>query len=107
MGAHEYLSVHDPRKAVLPLNYMGKLVDPKIRADEVGDFYVGPCGANVFHFRPSDEADDWKTYVGGDPRRRNKGATAGRAYIALTSADQFWVLVSLASFCQRSVKTSQ
>ena len=97
-GALEYLPVNDPGRAVLPLNYIGKLPDPNIPVDEVAEYWAGPCGANVFHFRAADEGDHWATYASGDPRKMKKAATAGRAYIALTSSDSFWVLVSLASF---------
>ncbi len=97
-GALEYLPVNDPGRAVLPLNYIGKLPDPNIPVDEVAEYWAGPCGANVFHFRPADEGDRWATYASGDPRKMKKAATAGRAYIALTSSDSFWVLASLASF---------
>jgi hypothetical protein len=98
MGALKYLSVNDPGRAVLPLNYIGKLPDPNIPAEEVAEYWAGPCGANIFHFRRADDGDRWATYAGGDPRKMKKGATAGRAYIALTSTDSFWILVSLASF---------
>jgi hypothetical protein len=97
-GAHEYLSVDDPGRAVLPLHYLGKLPHPLIPADEVAEYWAGPCGANVLHFRPADEGGRWATYAGGDPRKRKKFATAGRAYIALTSTNPFWILVSLSSF---------
>lgn len=97
-GANEYLAVNNPAAAVIPLNHIGKIPHPNIPDEEIGEYWAGPCGANTFHFRPADDDDRWATYAGGDPRRRKKAATAGRAYIALTSIDLFWITVSLFSF---------
>jgi len=95
-GAREYLSLQTPETSVLPLDYLGALPDLKTRTGEIAEFWAGPCGANIVHIRPESEDELWKTYSGGDPRAR--GAKAGRAYIALTSHEVFWILVSLASF---------
>jgi HNH endonuclease len=95
-GAREYLSLSGPRVGVLPLDYMGPLPDVRTAADEVAEFWAGPCGANIVHVRPSDKEAHWTSYAGGDPRA--KKSNAGRAYIALTSENPFWIVVSLASF---------
>jgi hypothetical protein len=55
--------------------------------DEIGEFWAGPCGANILHIRPADSDDHWASYAGGDTRA-NK-LTAGRAYMALTSGKSF------------------
>jgi hypothetical protein len=55
----------------------------------VTDYWVGPCGAYIIHFRSPDSEDTWEIYAGGDPRRRHKRKTAGRAYLALTSKEEF------------------
>lgn len=93
-GAREYLSPTRPGAGVLPLNYIGQLTDVEPSSGEVAELWVGPCGANIIHVRPANE--DFGTYAGGDPRLKKKNA--GRAYMALTSQELFWVLTSLASF---------
>jgi len=95
-GAREYLSPSRANAGVIPLNYMGVLPEVPTREDEIAEYWVGPCGANIVHIRPNDSAEHWASYAGGDPRlKRSHG---GRAYIALTSEQPFWILVSLASF---------
>lgn len=96
--AQQYLSIDEPLKTVLPLDYLGKLSLPDIGGDEVADWWVGPCGATIVHFRPKETEELWTTYLGGDPRA--KKARAGRAYIALASSTEFWIHAALASFKQ-------
>lgn len=95
-GAREYMSLADPAKTVLPLDYLGRLADAPTREGEVAEFWIGPCGAHVVHFRPAETEDLWRTYLGGDPRA--KKSRAGRAYIALASGEYYWVIAALASF---------
>jgi hypothetical protein len=95
-GAREYLSPTRPEIGVLPLDYIGPLADVSTREGEIAEYWCGPCGANIVHIRPNDREDHWASYAGGDPRA--KKSNAGRAYMALTSEEPFWVLVSLVSF---------
>jgi hypothetical protein len=97
-SALEYVTVSRPEKVVLPLNYLGYLRDLPTNEGEVAEFWVGPCGANIVHFRPSDLEDNWAAFASGDPRLGRKPATAGRVYMALTSEDPFWIEVSLSTF---------
>jgi HNH endonuclease len=92
--AMAYLSPSQP--GILPLNYLGVLVDAPTRASEIAEYWSGPCGAKIIHIRPKDSEERWASYAGGDPRQ--KPSRAGRAYIALTSKQVFWICVSLASF---------
>jgi hypothetical protein len=95
-GAKEYLSLNRANAGVIPLNYMGVLPEVPTRDDEIAEYWLGPCGAKIVHIRPNDRAEQWASYAGGDPRlKRSRG---GRAYIALTSEQPFWILVSLVSF---------
>lgn len=99
-GAQEYLSPTNPAHAVLPLDYLGKLNDPcilpHIAEDEVADWWAGPCGAHIVHFRPAEEEDFWTRYAGGDPRA--KKSKAGRAYINLVSSEHYWIVAALVSY---------
>lgn len=94
-GSLEYLAGKG-KVAAIPLDYLGPLQDVPVPDGHVADYWAGPCGANIIHIRPDDGDEQWTTYAGGDPR--GKKAKAGRAYIALTSEDRFWILVSLESF---------
>jgi hypothetical protein len=93
---HEYLSLTDPSASVLPLAYLGRLTDSNISEDEIADCWAGPCGATIVHIRPKEGEELWSSYLGGDPRA--KKGTAGRAYIALASASEYWIVAALASF---------
>jgi len=93
--SHEYL-VGRGKPAAIPLHYLGPIKDVPLPAGHVADFWAGPCGANIVHIRPDDGDEQWTTYAGGDPR--GKKSKAGRAYMALTSEDEFWIAVSLLSF---------
>lgn len=94
-GSLEYLA-GKKKPAAVPLNYIGPIQNVPTPRGHVADYWAGPCGANIIHIRPDDGDEQWANYVGGDPKA--KKAKAGRAYIALTSEDEFWVLVSLMSF---------
>ncbi len=94
-GSFEYLAGRD-KAGPIPLDYVGPLENVPLPEGHTADFWVGPCGANIIHIRRDDADEQWATYAGGDPRAKKK--KAGRAYIALTSENEFWILVSLASF---------
>lgn len=94
--ARMYLSLTEPLKTVLPLDYLGKLTDTEIPSGDVADWWVGPCGATIVHFRPEETSEVWKRYLGGDPRA--KKTAAGRAYMALASNTEYWLLGALGSF---------
>lgn len=95
-GAFEYLSRASLGNAIVPLNFHGQLPEVPVSQGELAEYWSGPCGANIVHIRPADTADDWSAYAGGDPRA--KKLAAGRAYLALTSDNPFWIAVSLNSF---------
>lgn len=97
-GALEYMCPDDPRKNILPLNYLGKFTDVLTAPGDVADWWVGPCGATIVHIRPQESEDLWKSYSEGDPRA--KKFRAGRAYIALASANEYWIVAALASFAK-------
>jgi hypothetical protein len=93
-GAQEYLA--PTRPGPLPLVYTGKIAGAPVDADEVAEYWIGPCGANIIHVRPDDKEEHWRSYAGGDPR--SKKSTAGHAYIALTTTEPYWIRASLLSF---------
>lgn len=94
-GSHEYLAGKG-KVTALPLDYLGPIQEVPLPEGHVADYWAGPCGANIIHIRPDDGDEQWTTYAGGDPR--GKKSKAGRAYMALTSEEEFWILVSLESF---------
>lgn len=94
-GSLEYLAGRG-KPAAIPLNYLGPMQNIPVPLDHIADYWAGPCGANIIHIRPDDGDEQWTTYAGGDPKA--KKAKAGRAYIAFTSEDEFWLLVGLLSF---------
>ncbi|MBC9246368.1 HNH endonuclease [Paracoccus sp. 11-3] len=86
------------KPAALPLSYMGHL-DGAWSSNTIADHWLGPCSATIIHLRPSDNDQDWsRAYAGGDPKNNRK--KPGRAYLALTSEEPFWVVVSLLSFAK-------
>jgi hypothetical protein len=97
-GSREYLSLEKPTKGAFPLHYMGLLPNLKTQPGEIVEFWLGPCGEHILHFRPEDKEELWASFAGGDPRKGSKKSKAGRAYLALTSENDFWILVALASF---------
>ncbi|KXG87608.1 HNH endonuclease [Agrobacterium bohemicum] len=94
-GSLEYLA---GKKAVapIPLDYLGPLQGIPVPVGHIADYWAGPCGANIIHIRPDDGNPNWTTYSGGNPII--KKGSGGRAYIALTSEEPFWIMVSLESF---------
>ncbi len=99
-GSLEYLAGKPlPGKAkvvAIPLDFYGPIQNVPVPDGCVAEYWSGPCGANIIHIRPESGDEQWTAYAGGDPRA--KKSDAGRAYMALTSEERFWVLVSLASF---------
>jgi HNH endonuclease len=51
---NQYLSPDDPAKSAPAPNYLGQLNHRAIRPDEVVDWWAGPCGATILHFRPKE-----------------------------------------------------
>jgi hypothetical protein len=91
--AERYQSPTAPRP--MPLAFMGQLKDVPATPGRVAEMWVGACGANIIHIRPQHD-ETWSGYISGDPKA--KKAAAGRAYIALTTKEMFWVNVALKSF---------
>ena len=96
MDVRQYMSLTDPLKIVLPLDYLGCLAHSAIQPDEVAEWWIGPCGATIVHFRPAETEEFLVSYLGGDPRAKRK--RAGRAYILLASQAEYWIIAELASF---------
>lgn len=92
-----YAESKPPSKLILPLSYLGKMEDVPIEEGFVAEFWTMPCGANIVHIRSDDKEELWGTYTGGDPRLANRRNKAGSVYLALTSAEPFWILTTLAS----------
>lgn len=96
MDGLDYLDPDKPG-GILPLSYLGTIQNIPTREGEVADYWVCAPGANIVHFRKASEEDTWNTYAGGDPRRQSKRSKAGRAVMALTSAEPYWVATALSS----------
>ncbi len=94
--ALDYLDPDKPT-GILPLNYLGMIQNITTQEGEVADFWVCAPGANIVHFRKSNEEGTWDVYAGGDPRRQSKRSKAGRVLVALTSAEPYWVYTALSS----------
>jgi HNH endonuclease len=82
--------------AAIPLDFIGEIQDLPVPDGYVAEYWAGPCGASIIHFRPDTDDEQWAAYAGGDPRAKKRNA--GRAYMALVSEKRFWVLVALESF---------
>ncbi|MBB2905269.1 hypothetical protein FHR76_001613 [Rhizobium sp. RAS22] len=89
----------------IPLDYLGPLKDIPVPVGHIADYWAGPCGANIVHIRPDDGSANWTTYAGGNPIV--KKGLGGRAYMALTSHDPFWIGVSLESFRHHFAKAER
>jgi hypothetical protein len=96
LDALDYLDPDKPT-GILPLSYLGTIQNIATQEGEVADFWVCAPGANIVHFRKASEEGTWNTYAGGDPRRQSKRSKAGRAVIALTSKEPYWVYTALSS----------
>ena len=103
-GSLEYLA-GSAKPAAMPLNYIGPIQNVPTPPGHIADYWAGPCGANIIHIRPDDGDEQWVSYAGGDPKA--KKAKAGRAYMALTTEDEFWILVSLLSFRRHFSRAEQ
>lgn len=94
-GSLEYLAGNG-KPAAIPLDYLGPIQNVPVPEGHIADYWAGPCGANIIHIRQNDGDEQWTTYAGGDPKA--KKSKAGRAYMALTSENEFWIVTSLLSF---------
>lgn len=94
--AVDYLDPDKPT-GILPLSYLGTIQDIATQEGEIADFWVCAPGANIVHFRTASEEDTWNAYAGGDPRHQSKRSKAGRAVVALTSAEPYWICTALSS----------
>ena len=86
-----------PDYIIAPLAYMGTISDLPIPNGRIVDFWLGPCGSHVVHFRPTSRSRDWNTYSGGDPRTASQRSKAGRVYVSLTTEQPFWIFSCLLS----------
>lgn len=94
-GSFEYLAGNG-KPAAIPLDYLGPIQNLSVPDGHIADYWSGPCGANIIHIRPDDGDEQWTTYASGNPKA--KKSKAGRAYMALNSENEFWVMTSLLSF---------
>lgn len=64
------MSLADPSLTVLPLEYLEKLVDAEPKDGGIAEWWAGPCGLQIVHFRPPETEDLGGPYLGGDPRAK-------------------------------------
>lgn len=95
-AAHRYLDKDKP--SAMPLFYHGISEDFPCGSEEVCERWIGPSGDHIYHVHGRDD-ERWDTFAGGDIIRRNRDP--GRAYIAFTSENPFWVHSSILSFMAR------
>lgn len=96
----------DPSKpTAVPLQYLGVEPDLSTDAGEICERWQGPAGERIYHFHLADE-DRWDTFAGGDTIRR-KTKDPGRAYLALSSPEEFWSLTAALSFRQQFAKVKR
>ncbi len=96
LAAHRYLDKDKP--SAIPLFYHGIAEDFPCGPDEVCERWIGPSGDHIYHIHAKDD-ERWDTFAGGDVIKRNKDP--GRAYIAFTSTNPYWVDCSIKSFTAR------
>ncbi|TBF43443.1 HNH endonuclease (plasmid) [Rhizobium leguminosarum] len=90
----------DPSKpTAVPLHYLG--VEPGLPTEEgeICERWQGPAGERIYHIHLADE-ERWDTLAGGDTIRRKK-KDPGRAYLTLSSSNEFWSLTAALSFKQQ------
>lgn len=95
-GWENYLSISYPDRALPPLTYMGHLNEVSEQNDV--EFWIGPCGAHILHFRPTETRAPFHMYAGGNPLNSKKPKRAGRAYLTLTTLNNFWIRVTFSAF---------
>ena len=94
LAAQEFL---DPEKpTAVPLLFFGELPEFPTPPAMVCERWGAPGGSHVYNVRPRDEPE-WFGFAGGNPRRR-KEEDAGRAYVAISSPNEYWALCDLFSF---------
>ena len=94
LAAQEFLEPDKP--TAVPLLFFGELPEFPTPSAMVCERWGAPGGSHVYNVRPRDEPE-WFGFAGGKPRRR-KEEDAGRAYVAIASANEYWALCDLFSF---------
>lgn len=94
LSAHRYLDPSLP--SIVPLAFMGWDEKFPVHQGQVCERWLGPAGEHIFYVHLEDR-EDFKTYAGGDILKRKK-KDRGRAYMALTSREEYWQLTAVASF---------
>jgi len=80
--------------SILPLSYMG-ILDELNSVDKVCEFWLGPCGDSIYHFR--DKSDErFESIVGGDFIALKKNP--GTAYLFAATDSPDWLRTVLFSF---------
>lgn len=92
------------RPGFLPLSYIGIDKDFPVEQNELCERWIGAAGEHIYHVHEKDEAQ-WDSYAGGDIIKR-KRKDGGRAYLSLTSAEPYWVVVAVSSF-KRAFKNAK
>ena len=95
-AAHRYLDKTTP--SAMPLFYHGIAEDFPCGPEEICERWIGPSGDHIYHIHARDD-ERWDTFAGGDIIRRNRDP--GRAYMAFTSTNPYWVQCSAFSFMAR------
>lgn len=80
--------------SILPLIYMGEFPE-FCRGEEVCEFWIGPTGDNIYHFRKKSDPR-FDTIIGGDFLAIKKNP--GVAYIFATTDNPDWMKIVLISF---------
>lgn len=94
ISVHDYLDPERPEP--MPAVYLGIDEEFPTQDGEICERWAGPVGAHIYHVHQRDD-DRWKGFAGGDFIRR-RGPDPGRAYLRLTSDNEYWALASLLSF---------
>jgi len=87
----------DPENPIgLPLRCMGvpDLIPPKIKDDEICEYWLGPLEEQIFWIRPKDDRMYW--YSGGNPRTVKK--IKSRAYFMFSERSKKNPLISWLAF---------
>jgi hypothetical protein len=94
LPAYDYLDPDKP--SPMPATYMGTDTEFPCAEGETCELWLGPAGAHIYHVHEKDDGR-WTGFAGGDFLKRRR-QDPGRAYLLLTTDQEYWAIATLLSF---------